>query len=102
MGKSKRDAPATNKINCSTVYAKINEDIWSKKPIQPHAWQHYSLHERSMFQMILNCGIALPEGTLAEDYWEMVLKGAVKNKYSFNKSNLIEALKKQYKDDRTS
>ena len=45
---------------------------------------------------ILNCDIALPEGSSAEDYWEAVLKGAVNNKYSFNKSNLIEALKKQY------
>ena len=49
--------------------------------------------------MILSCDIALPEGTSAEDYWETVLKGAVNNKYSFNKSNLIEALKKQYEGD---
>ena len=43
--------------------------------------------------------IALPEGSLAEDYWEAVLKGAVNNnnKYSFNKSNLIEALKNNMK-----
>ena len=49
-----------------------------------------------MCQIILNCDIALLEGSSAEDYWEAVLKGAVNNKYSFNKSNLIEALKKQY------
>ena len=52
-----------------------------------------------MCQIILNCDIALPEGLLAEDYWETVLKGAVNNKYSFNKPNLIEALKKQYEGD---
>ena len=42
-----------------------------------------SVHERSMCQIILNCDIALPEGSLAEDYWEAVLNGAVNNKYSF-------------------
>ena len=52
-----------------------------------------------MCQIILNCNIALPEGSSAEDYWETVSKGAVNNKYSFNKSNLIKALKKQYKGD---
>ena len=53
-----------------------------------------------MCQIILNCDIALPEGSSAEDYWEAVLKDAVNNKYSFNKSNLIEALKKQYEGNR--
>ena len=52
-----------------------------------------------MCQIILNCDIALPEGSSAEDYRETVLKGAVNNKYSFNKSNLIKALKKQYEGD---
>jgi hypothetical protein len=91
-----KEMPAIDKINYSAVYAKIDEDVWSKHPIRPPAWQLYSVHERSMCQIILNCDIALPEGSSAEDYWEAVLKGAVNNKYSFNKSNLIEALKKQY------
>ena len=93
-----KDMPSTDKTNYSTVYAKINEIVRSKQPIHPPAWHHYSVHERSMCQIILNCGIALPEGTSAEDYWETGLKGAVNNKYSF-KSNLIEALKKQYEGD---
>ena len=94
--------PKTNQTNYITVYAKIIQDIWSKQPIWPPAWQFCSNHERSMCQMILNCGIALPEGTSAEDFWEMVLKGAINNKYSFNKSNLIKALKKQYEGDPVS
>ena len=94
-----KEMPAVDKINYGAVYTKIDEDVWSKHPIRPPAWQHYSVHERSMCQIILNCDIALPEGSSAEDYWETVLKGAVNNKYSFNKSNLIEALKKQYEGD---
>ena len=94
-----KDMPPINKINYSAIYAKIDEDVWSKQPIRPPAWQQYSVHERSMCQMIFSCDIALPEGTSAEDYWEAVLKGTVNNKNSFNKSNLIEALKKQYEGD---
>ena len=94
-----KEMPAIDKINYSAVYAKIDEGVWSMQPICPPAWQLYSVHERSMFQIILNCDIALPEGSSAEDYWETVLKGAVNNKCSFNKSNLIEALKKQYEGD---
>ena len=91
-----KEMPAIDKINYSAVYAKIDEDVWSKHPIRPPAWQLSSVHERSRCQIILNCDIALPEGSSAEDYWEAVLKGAVNNKYSFNKFNLIAALKKQY------
>ena len=91
--------PPIDKINYRAVYAKIDEDVWSKQPIRPPMWQQYSVHERTMSQIILNCDNALPEGSSAEDYWETVLKGAVNNKYSFNKSNLIEALKKQYEGD---
>ena len=91
--------PAIDKINYSTVFAKIDNDVWSKQPIRLPAWQQYSVHGQSMCQIILNCEIALPEGSSAEDYWETVLKGAVNNKYSFNKSDLIEALKKQYEGD---
>ena len=95
-----KEMPAINKINYSAVYAKIDENVWSKHPIRPPAWQLYdSVHERSMCQIILNCDIALPEGSSAEDYWETVLKGAVNNKYSFNKANLIEVLKRQYEGD---
>ena len=86
-----KEMPAVDKINYSAVYAKIAEDVWSTHPIRPPAWQPNSVHGRSKCQIILNCDIALPEGLSAEDYWEAVLKGAVNNKYSFNKSNLIEA-----------
>ena len=78
-----KEMPAIDKINYSAVYAKIDEDVWSRHPIRPPAWQLYSVHERSMCQIILNCDIALPEGSSAEDYWETVLKGTVNNKYSF-------------------
>ena len=43
-----KEMPAIDKINYSAVYAKIDEDVWSKHPIRPPTWQHYSVHERSM------------------------------------------------------
>ena len=70
-----KEMPAINKINYSAVYAKIDEGVWSKHLIHPPAWQLYSVHKRSMCQIILNCGIALPEGSSAEDYWEAVFEG---------------------------
>ena len=72
-----KEMPPIDKINYSAVYAKIDEDVWSKQPIRPPAWQQYSVHKRSMCQVILNCNIAPPEGSSAKDYWETVLKGAV-------------------------
>ena len=91
-----KEMPPIDRINHNAVYAKIDEEVWSKQPIRPPSWQLYSDHERSMCQIILRGDIVLPEGSSAEDYWDTVLKGAVNNKYSFNKSNVIEALKKQY------
>ena len=58
-----KEMPPMDKINYSAVYAKIDEDVWSKQPIRPPGRQQYSVHEWSMRQGILNCDCALPEGS---------------------------------------
>lgn len=94
---TKKKMPPTDRSNIMIANNKIDMDIWHNCPIRPPAWFRYSTHDRSFSKLITDCGLALPPGVDAKEYWETTLVPAVNDKFSYTKSNLIQALTKQYK-----
>ncbi len=47
----------------------------------------------------MKCGLTVPEGMDEQEYWETIMVSAVNDKYAYTKSNLIQALARQYKGE---
>ena len=90
----------SDRFNVSIANTKIDTDIWSYNPIRPRAWYHWSVNPRSFANKIMECGLRVPAGVESKDYWETILVRAVNDKYTYTKSNLIQALLMQYKGKR--
>ncbi len=91
-----KNLPLTNKNNIAMANNKIDIDIYSNHCLRPIVWYLWSKHEKRFTQKITGCGISLPPGVGAQEYWETTMVHTVNNKYTYTNSNLIQALMKQH------